>query len=125
MGPPLVPAVVVRGSGVPIQRVTSRNIEQNKTVSYFSRTLGNDCLAEIVPCNIKQPSGHLYQGSHHLACRIIHVDCCGDFFVQAPLRDFPCDFARMRECDALGDARKCSSSVNGCAEPHCGNRIIV
>ena len=43
---------------------------------------------------------------------------------QAPLRDFPCDFSRMRECDALGDARKCSSRANGCAEPHCGNRII-
>ena len=37
------------------------------------------------------------------------------------LRDSPCDFARMRECDALGDATKCSSSANGCAERHCGN----
>ena len=44
---------------------------------------------------------------------------------QAPLCDFPCDFAIMRECDALGDARKSLSSANGCAEPHCGNRIIV
>ena len=44
-------------------------------------------------------------------------------YAQAPLCDFPCDFARMREYDALGDARKCSSSANGCAEPHCGNRI--
>ena len=26
---------------------------------------------------------------------------------QAPLCDFPCDFAIMRECDALGDARQC------------------
>ena len=43
---------------------------------------------------------------------------------QAPLRDFPCAFARMRECDALCNARKCSSSANGCNEPHCGNDIM-
>ena len=36
-------------------------------------------------------------------------------------RDFPCDFVPMRECDSLGDDRKCSSSANGCAESHCGN----
>ena len=28
---------------------------------------------------------------------------------QTPVRDFPCDFAIMRECDAIGDAKKCSS----------------